>query len=125
MPEFASTVLRGGLLTITLSVLLLTFFSGCQASVSKGYVSDTAKPQAEAQPPAEANVFVDEARLSKPYAIIGGTVENVGGAKLEALSVEIELRRREGGDTERRVVAVQPANLAPGEKGKYSLKVLS
>jgi hypothetical protein len=63
--------------------------------------------------------------LSKPYAIIGGTVRNNGLKKLEKLSVEIELRRREGGSVERREVSVEPGDLAPGEQGKYALKILS
>jgi len=76
-------------------------------------------------PPSAANIFVDDAMLAKPYAIIGGTVENVGGERLENLSVEIELRRRDDGSTERREVTVEPADLDPGKQGKYSLKVLS
>ena len=104
-------------------------FSGCGTRASSGGARASATPapgrqsQTAAQP--GANIYVDEAMLSKPYAIIGGTVENTSGEKLENLSVSIELRRREGGGTERREVAVQPASLAPGERGKYSLKVLS
>jgi hypothetical protein len=63
--------------------------------------------------------------LAKPYAIIGGTVRNNGSKKLEKLSVEIELRRREDGSFERREAAVEPGDLAPGERGRYTLKVLS
>ncbi|MDQ3803531.1 MAG: hypothetical protein M3416_06835 [Acidobacteriota bacterium] len=63
--------------------------------------------------------------LRKPHAILGGTVQNVGGGRLENLTVELELRRRGDGGTELRAVPVEPAVLAPGEKGRYSLKVLS
>ncbi|HEX8560538.1 MAG TPA: hypothetical protein VF668_20755 [Pyrinomonadaceae bacterium] len=76
-------------------------------------------------PAAEANIFVDEAMLATPYAIIGGAVENVGGRTLEDLSVEIELRRREDGALERRNVALTPGDLRPGQRGKFSLKVKS
>lgn len=75
--------------------------------------------------PAEAEIYVDEAMLAKPYAIIGGAVKNVGPQRLEKLSVEIELRRRESGEVERRDVPVEPADLGPGEHGKYTLKVHS
>ncbi len=76
-------------------------------------------------PTPEANIFVDEAMLAKPYAIIGGTVENVGAGRLEKLSVEIELKRRADGSVERREVSVTPSDLEPGRQGKFSLKVLS
>jgi hypothetical protein len=73
----------------------------------------------------EANVYVDEAMLARPYAIIGGTVENVGAKRLEKLSVEIELRRRGDGGVERREVAVEPSVLDKGKQGRFRLKVLS
>ena len=76
-------------------------------------------------PSPEANIYVDEAMLAKPYAIIGGAVENIGSQRLEKLSVEIELRRREDGVLESRQVSVEPADLEPGKQGKFSLKVLS
>jgi hypothetical protein len=128
MPGFCNLSLRGGLLSIALILASAVLFYGCQASKSasgRAPVAASGPPPAKSVPPVEANIFVDEAMLSKPYAIIGGTVQNVGSEKLEALTVEIELRRRETGDTEKRVVAVQPSNLSPGEKGRYSLKVLS
>ena len=76
-----------------LPLLALLIFSGCQKPTpstdaqasAHGPLQKTAKVSA----PAEADIFVDEARLAKPYAIIGGTVKNVGPQKLERLSVEI------------------------------------
>ncbi|HEX8685135.1 MAG TPA: FxLYD domain-containing protein [Pyrinomonadaceae bacterium] len=76
-------------------------------------------------PTPEANILVDEAMLARPYAIIGGTVENVGAERLEKLSVEIELKRRADGSVERREATVAPPDLEPGKQGKFSLKVLS
>jgi hypothetical protein len=110
------------------SLVPLLLFSGCQTRTQSNAVRSSGptpeKVESKTPPPA-ANIFVDDAMLAKPYAIIGGTVENIGGERLENLSVEIELRRREGGSTERREVAVEPADLDPGKRGKYSLKVLS
>jgi hypothetical protein len=115
-------------LSASLPLLVLLIFSGCQNrtpppadQVSAAGSVKTTKVSA----PAEAEIFVDEAMLAKPYALIGGTVKNIGPRRLEKLSVEIELRRREGVDVERRVVSVEPADLGPGEHGKYVLKVLS
>jgi len=73
----------------------------------------------------ETQVFVDEAMLRKPYAVIGGTVENISGSTLEGLSVELELQRRADGSRERREVSVEPEDLAPGGRGRYTLKILS
>jgi hypothetical protein len=111
------------------TLLCLFLFSGCQTRTATN-AGRSSGPTPEhvgsktPQPPA-ANILVDDAMLAKPYAIIGGTVENIGGARLENLSVEIELRRRDDGSTERREVAVEPGGLDPGKQGKYSLKVLS
>lgn len=113
-------------LSLTLSLTALLIFSGCQKQTPPaGAKASAPLKTANVSATPEAYVYVDEAMLAKPYAIIGGTVKNVGPAKLEKLSVEIELRRRESGDLERREVSVAPADLAPGEQGKYTLKVLS
>jgi hypothetical protein len=111
------------------SVLTLCALAGCQkaSDVSQSAEASGTKT-AQTRPVAptpEANIFVDEAMLAKPYAIIGGAVENIGAQRLEKLSVEIELRRREDGSVERREVSVEPADLEPGRQGKFSLKVLS
>ena len=111
------------------SVLTLSTLNGCQkASVERPTGDASAQKTAQTRPatPApEANIFADEAMMAKPYAIIGGAVENISGQPLEKLSVEIELRRRDDGSVERREVSVVPENLEPGKQGKFSLKVLS
>jgi hypothetical protein len=115
---------------LVFSVTPLLLFSVCQRKADPA-ISERASVQKPAQTPAptaptpEANIFVDEAMLAKPFAIIGGTVQNVGTERLEKLSVEIELRRRADGGVERRQVAVEPGELAPGKQGRYRLKVLS
>ena len=108
----------------TLTLIPFLILSGCQkapdATQQKvALATPTPKPEPE------AHIFVDEAMLAKPYAIIGGAVQNVGKEKLEKLSVEIELRRRADSGVERREIKVEPADLEPGQQGKFSLKVLS
>lgn len=110
--------------------LTLPASSGCRkASVSPtaadASASKTAQTRPAAAPTPEANVYVNEAMLAKPYAVIGGAVENIGEQRLEKLTVEIELRRRADGGFERREVAVEPGDLEPGRQGKFSIKVLS
>ncbi len=120
-----------GMSLFAVSVLALCASSACQKtsddSKSAGASAQkTAQTRpANAAPTPEANVFVDEAMLAKPYAVIGGAVENIGTQRLEKLTVEIELRRRTDGSLEMREVSVEPADLEPGKQGKFSLKVLS
>jgi hypothetical protein len=109
-------------------VITLSALSGCrQTSVEQTSVDAPASKPAQTRPAPtpEANIYVDEAMLARPYAIIGGAVENIGTQRLENLSVEIELRRRVDGSVERREVSVEPEDLEPGRQGKFSLKVLS
>jgi hypothetical protein len=119
----------GGAPFLAVSFLTLLTLAGCQeaSEASKSSPVSGAKTAQNhpAAPTPEANIFVDEAMLAKPYAIIGGAVENIGAERLEKLSVEIELKRREDGSVERREVSVEPADLEPGKQGKFSLKVLS
>lgn len=115
---------------LTVSSLTLFALWGCQRSASAPPAGDASEPKTAQNRPAnvvtpEANVFVDEPMLAKPYAIIGGAVENIGSQRLEKLSVEIELRRRADGSLEKREIPVEPVDLEPGKKGKFALKVLS
>jgi hypothetical protein len=117
-------------LTVAFALIILLIFSGCQKKTDPSITGGTSDPNTaqaplKAAPTPEANIFIDEAMLAKPFAVIGGVVENVGTERLEKLSVEIELRRRSDGSLEKREVTVEPVELDPGQKGKYSLKVLS
>ena len=115
---------RSAILILSSSVLIVAcqspshVDSGRSAAVNQ--TAATAKPAATP----EANIMVDEPRLVKPYALIGGIVQNVGQQKLVQLSVLIDLRRRDDGTTERREATVEPGDLAPGERGKFSIKVV-
>ncbi len=119
-------------LLTTIPILAALLFAGCQQKKAEPSAAGGNKTAAASQTPStaaqtepEANIYVDEAMLAKPYAIIGGTVENVGAERLEKLSVEIELRRRGDGGVERREVAVEPGVLEKGKQGRFRLKVLS
>jgi hypothetical protein len=114
---------RSALLILSSSLLLAACQSPRQAETGRATVvnQNAATPKPAATP--EANIFVDEPRLVKSYAVIGGTVQNVGGQKLERLSVLIDLRRRDDGTTVRREVAIEPADVEPGAQGKFAIKV--
>ena len=108
----------------TLVLLPFLLLSGCQNTPDASQ-QKAAQATPTPRPEPQAHVFVDEARLAKPYAIIGGAVQNVGNQKLEKLWVEVELRRRADSGMETREVQVEPADLEPGQEGKFTLKVLS
>lgn len=108
-------------------ILSCLFLAACQRSAVTRETAEAKsdKPSAVVAQAPGVEIFVDEARLKKPHAILGGTLKNVGTEKLENLSLEIELTRRSDGSAERREISVEPREIAPGESGKYSLKVLS
>ena len=108
----------------TLTLLPFLILAGCQSAPDarqQKAVQATPTPK----PSPEAHVFLDEARLMKPYAVVGGSVQNVGKERLEKLSVEVELRRRADSGVETREIKVEPGDLEPGQQGKFSLRVLS
>lgn len=84
-----------------------------------------AQGQGPAAPPAnratEVQIFEDEPLLKDSQAVVGGKVRNISRETLSNLSLEIELKRRGGGNTETRTVKIAPNELAPGAEGKYSL----
>lgn len=110
---------------LTLTLIPFLVLQGCRTAPDKRQPEKAAQTTPTPKPAPVAHVFVDEAMLAKPYAIIGGAVQNVGSEKLEKLSVEIELRRRADSGVETREIKVEPGDLEPGQQGKYTLKVLS
>lgn len=69
----------------------------------------------------EVQIFEDEPLLRNSQAVVGGRVRNISRESLSGLSLEIELKRRTGGNTETRTIKVAPDELAPGAEGRYSL----
>lgn len=124
MLHLKSLVSAGRKTALTLTLLPFLFLSGCQKAPDATQ-QKAAQATPTPRPEPQAHVYVDEALLAKPYAIIGGAVQNVCNERLEKLSVEIELRRRADSGVETREIKVEPADLEPGQQGKYSLKVLS
>ena len=83
--------------------------------------SGTAKPVASP----EVKIYENQAMPKGAQVLIGGTVQNISGAPLADLSVELELTRRADNSAETRTLALAPKDLAPDEQGRYSLTVLS
>lgn len=119
------------MMRIYLLILCLLMVPGCQQTqptrVSPDSSEVTSQPH-RAKPLGaqyEAQVYEDEALLKDSQAIIGGRVQNISGAALEDLSVEVELTSRSDGTTEIRNLPVIPASLSPHEEGRYSIAVRS
>ena len=77
---------------------------------------------AETKPP-KALIIIDEALLQGGKTTIGGIVRNTSSEKLEALSVELELRRRKDAVLETRSIPLAPANLESQQEGRYLLEL--
>jgi hypothetical protein len=50
-------------------------------------------------------------------------VKNISQDTLSGLAVDLELKRRAGGNSERMTVALTPPRLEPNQEGTYSLKL--
>lgn len=74
--------------------------------------------------PPQAQVYEDEAMIKGSQAVIGGTVRNISNETLSDLTVELELTRRKDAVKEKRILTLEPKDLAPNQQGKYSLSVL-
>ncbi|HEX8141744.1 MAG TPA: hypothetical protein VF553_04055 [Pyrinomonadaceae bacterium] len=70
-------------------------------------------------------VYEDDALIKGSQALVGATVVNISAETLTDITVELELRRRTGGATETRSLALTPKDLAPEQQGRYALTVLS
>jgi hypothetical protein len=115
------SILLAVAVTATLLIGFLVWRKRHEQSVG---IQAPAQPrQAKAALPTKVQVYIDEAVRKGPQALIGGTVHNISGENLTNLSVEIELSHRKDAGTETRVLEVEPKELAPDQKGRYSLAV--
>jgi hypothetical protein len=87
-------------------------------------VAVAAQPQAKAARPAlptKVQVYMDEAVRKGQQALVSGTVQNISGENLSNIFIEVELTRRKDASTEVRSMEVEPKELAPEQKGRYTL----
>ena len=73
--------------------------------------------------PAKADILMDEALLKGGQTIIGGSVKNISQETLSGVVVELELKRRTGGTSERMTIPLSPGQLEPNQEGRYSVKL--
>ncbi len=80
----------------------------------------------EAVPPKltpKALVLVDEALLQGSKTVVGGTVKNTSTETLQRVMVVLELKSRKDASTQKRLIPLTPAELGPGQEGRYSLEL--
>lgn len=111
-------------LVVTISVLV------GYAYLRKGYAENNATrasiakaASAEPQLTPKALVLVDEALLQGNRTVVGGTVKNTSAETLRQVTVALELKRRKDATTEKRNIPLTPAELEPGQEGRYSLEL--
>lgn len=106
------------------AALFIGFMIWRQRHESRVAVEPQAKSNTAAARPAlplKAQVYLDEPVRKGSQAIISGTVHNISGEPLSNLSVEVELARRKEATSEVRALEVEPRELAPDAKGRYTL----
>jgi hypothetical protein len=126
--ERQSPFIKLGAIVCALAVtgaLLAGYFFLQHRHQQRAQAAQRAAEAAKKLPPIEAQVFENEARLQGGDAIVGGIVRNISNARIDELSVEIQLIPRTGENLKVQQVKLEPANLNPGEEGRYSLTVPS
>jgi hypothetical protein len=108
-------------LAITAIVFAGYFYLRKRQVQSAAPVQQSAGTLVKAQP--QALIRVDEAMLQGSNTVLGGTVRNTSNARLNALSVELELKRRKTDTSERKQVPLTPADLDASQEGRYSLQL--
>jgi hypothetical protein len=123
----------GPMLLAALAALVVTalVFAGYtllrkrHAEGSGSLASSTATATTPPQQEPKALVIVDEAMLQGGLTTIGGAVRNTSSEKLQDLSVELELKRRNGSSTEIKLIPLNPTVLEPQQEGRYALQLKS
>lgn len=121
-----SRKLVAGLLALVFTAAVLSGYLYFRNRHAKQTLSQSESKQAltnAPKGPVKAHVLMDEALLKSGQTIIGGLVKNTSQETLSGLTVELELKRRTGGASERMTVPLIPSQLQPNEEGRYSLKL--
>jgi hypothetical protein len=124
----AGPMLLAGLAALLITGLVLTGYALLRKRHAEGsgsLASSKATTTTPTQQRPKALVIVDEAMLQGGLTTIGGAVRNTSTEKLQDLSVELELKRRNDATTEIKLIPLSPAVLEPQQEGRYALQVKS
>jgi len=73
----------------------------------------------------KVTIFIDEAMIKGSNVVIGGTVKNISQENLSGLSIELELFKRKTNESEKRVLPLEPKDIAPGQTARYTITIPS
>jgi hypothetical protein len=115
------------LFAIALTAALLIGYMALRRRHAERLRSEEAAQNPPVKPalPTKVQLFVDDAMIKGSQVVIGGLLYNVSQENLSNLEVELELKRRKDGRSEKRTLTVDPRDLAPNEQGRYALSVPS
>ncbi len=80
-------------------------------------------PVVQPRPEPKAVILIDDATIGGGKSTLAGTIKNTSNETLSNLQVELELKSRKGTGPEKRLVQVEPADLQPGQEGRYSIQL--
>jgi len=117
----AGPKLLAGLAGLLITALVFAGYALLRKRHAVSLVSSQATT--ETSKPPKALIIIDEALSQGGKTTIGGVVRNTSSEKLEALSVELELRRRKDAVLETRSIPLAPANLESQQEGRYLVEL--
>jgi hypothetical protein len=118
--------LIGAIAAIAVTIAVLAGYAYLRQRHTENAAQQASLAEAAANPPAvppKALVLVDEALIQGTKTVVGGAVKNTSNETLRQVTVALELKRRKDATTEKRLVALVPAELEPGQEGRYSLEL--
>ena len=110
-------------LAVTAAVFLGYAYLRRRHAENSAALSTAQMKAAEPKTPPKAIVLVDDALMQGSKTIVGGSVRNTSGESLGQVSVELELKHRKDGTAEKKLVALTPSQLEPGQEGRYSIEL--
>ena len=124
-PSFARKLIAGLLALVFTAAVLSGFLYFRNRHMKQTLSESQPRPALTNAPkgPVKAHILMDEAMLKGGQTIIAGSVKNISQETLSGVVVELELKRRSGGTSERTTVPLNPGHLEPNQEGRYSLKL--
>ena len=121
--ESSSLKIAAAISALVITALVFVGYAYLRKRHAQSAAPDQQTAAAQPKAPPQALILVDEALLQGSNTLLGGTVKNISNERLAGLSVELQLKRRSGGSTEKRQVPLSPADLDPSQEGRYSLQL--
>jgi hypothetical protein len=115
----------GAVLALALTAGVFVGYTYLRNKHTREAAASLASQSALAEPkgPPQALIMIDDALLQGSKTVLGGTVKNTSAQKLGPLSIELELKRRKDGGTDRKLISLDPAEVEPQQEARYSIEL--